>query len=70
MITARSAARRAAGAVQQMKGRAERFAGHLTDNDRWRARGVVDQTRANVKQMGARVREAAAKLPERLRKAA
>lgn len=71
MITARSAARRAAGAMQKMKGKAEQVAGRAAGDDRLHARGLLDHTVANVKHAGARVREAgeraAHKLPARVR---
>jgi uncharacterized protein YjbJ (UPF0337 family) len=48
--------------VQETKGKAKETTGRAVGNDRLEAEGVADQTTANVKQAGEKVKDAAKNL--------
>jgi len=44
--------------AEEVKGKAKEGAGKVTDNERLEAEGHVDQTKANLKQAGEKVKDA------------
>lgn len=44
--------------AEDLKGKAKEAAGKVTDNERLKAEGKVDQTKANLKQAGENVKDA------------
>lgn len=44
--------------VQDVKGQAKEKLGKATDNEQWQAEGQADQTKANLKQAGEKVKDA------------
>jgi uncharacterized protein YjbJ (UPF0337 family) len=44
--------------AEEAKGKAKEGAGKVTDNERLEAEGQVDQTKANLKQAGEKVKDA------------
>ena len=53
-----SASGKAKNKVLQTKGKAKETAGQAVGNERLEAEGVADQTKANVKQAGEKVKDA------------
>ncbi|MFB9906900.1 CsbD family protein [Allokutzneria oryzae] len=44
--------------IEEVKGKAKEAVGDATDNEQWQAEGKVDQTKANLKQAGEKVKDA------------
>ena len=53
-----SASDKAKNKIQETKGKAKETAGKAVGNERLEAEGVADQTKANVKQVGEKVKDA------------
>ena len=49
---------KAKNTAEQAKGKLKEAAGEITGNDRLRAEGKADQTRANLRQAGEKVKDA------------
>lgn len=50
---------KAANKAEELKGRAKESLGEATDNEQWKAEGRGDQTKADIKQAGEKVKDAA-----------
>lgn len=55
---------KAKNTAQETKGKIKEATGKATGNDRLRAKGVADQTKANVKQAGEHIKDAGEKVKD------